>query len=281
MKTANERIPKNRSQRCEMRDERHPCLRMSRRCWNDKHRITNKTTHTTSTKPQHPQPCSQVHQLLVCKTLLIVTRTFPTCRQEFPSNWPMVKNTFSSSSSSWLSTDDFVYTSLFGHKNSSRKEPSDFGERHQCLHTYPCPRALPVNKFPCDSVASSSQHFGLLCSSDQHNSFVCDDSSMKSFSKFSAFVALLCHLPDLSAQSARSPLFSIPMRPCHPRGPSTYRLLVASSCPAHLPTVFSRSLRRRLQSAWHHFFISFFFNFLMFRVSLCSRFSHFLLVIYC
>ena len=70
-------------------------------------------------KALHPQPRSQMQQHLICETLLI---TFSTCRQEFPSNWPMVKNTLLSSSSSWLLTHDFVCTSLFVHKHSSRKE---------------------------------------------------------------------------------------------------------------------------------------------------------------
>ena len=72
-------------------------------------------THTTSTKTQHPQPRSQMHQHLVCETLLTSTSTISTCRQEFRSNWPMVKNTFFSSSNS-------CHTSPFGHKHNTRNE---------------------------------------------------------------------------------------------------------------------------------------------------------------
>ena len=108
-----------------------------------KHRITERTIHTTSTKSQHPQPHSQMHLHLIFETLLIATSTFSTCCQEFPSNWPMVKNAFLSSSSSWLSTQDFVYTSLFwGTNTAQERNPSDFGESHRCLSHVPLSSCL-------------------------------------------------------------------------------------------------------------------------------------------
>ena len=35
---------------------------------------------------------------------------------------------------------------FLGTNTVQEKNSSDFSERHRCLHTYPCPRTLPVNK---------------------------------------------------------------------------------------------------------------------------------------
>ena len=102
---------------------------------------------------------------------------------------------------SWLKPGS---TPLFlGHKHSSRKHLSHFGGRHRVpsdvplsLCLYPRTSLLMTH---CPSEALSSKSLGLLFSSAQPSSYVFAYNSMKSFFKFSAFVAMLCHLPDFSA----------------------------------------------------------------------------------